>query len=976
MKIRFFIIACLFLFLSLSHGQFYSTGTAPYSVKYRAIKTDKFRLIFPEDIDSLAQRFASSLDYLYPHTSKTLRHEPSKIDIVMHHQSVLSNAYVVWAPKRMELVAVPPQKTYAHNWLEQLALHEYRHVVQVDKLNQGFTKGLSAITGQMGHGAMMSFLPLWFLEGDAVVTETAFTRTGRGRDPYFIQQVKAAEMQRSQRFKYDEFYLGTYKDFAPSHYHYGYYMVAWSRMKFGTEPWEKVIRHTGRRPFVLAPFYFKLKDETGLSKVGLYNATADYLREQWMHEAPKKSENPATTITTHFGSNYSSYRFPFQQPDGSVYALRTSIDDVARLVNIKNGKEENVHTLGYFQGSKVSHSERYAAWEEIHYDLRWEQRSYSVIRIFDKQSGKSSTLKNKTMHFAPDLNAQGDRICLVSYNDINNYSIEVYNVQTKQLVQRLKMNQTEQVSFPTWLDDNRIAFVMHSNQGKSIQEVTVSTGAIRELLKPGFENISYLEGYGEWLYFTFSIEGAENIYRLNTTSFELKRISNETIGGSFAAPSANTNMLLYSEYTARGYQPRALKVENSAGTSIDSIQPHTYHLAETVTKQEPVNIQDSLIPQKNYPSRPYRKGMHLFNIHSWLVPFYMNLDELPDEQVQLYPGITLLSQSSLSNVTSSISYYYKDNQHHFKPSLSMRLFYPVLTLDYLYGGVSPIITSNATVSEKPAAIKNYSEFRTTLSIPMNFSTSRYTLNAVPALRYRYRNYYIADSVNRGEFDFSADGLFYYKGYSTIDYRLNMYAATKLAHKSLRPRWGINYFVSHLQPLQNTQYWSIYKNTTHILTAYVPGLFRHHSVRIDAGIESGFGARMALPRGYTSTDLFLYNDSKKVAFNYALPLLYPNLSVGPVAYFKRIQANLFFDSFEYTYDFNQEFFSNTIQSAGIELGIETNLLRFFWTFVPTFQYSYRLEDGTSRFGFLMTTQFGFAIGGITPYTNLQNQALPQ
>jgi hypothetical protein len=75
-------------------------------------------------------------------------------------------------------------------------------------------------------------------------------------------------------------------------------------------------------------------------------------------------------------------------------------------------------------------------------------------------------------------------------------------------------------------------------------------------------------------------------------------------------------------------------------------------------------------------------------------------------------------------------------------------------------------------------------------------------------------------------------------------------------------------------------------------------------------------------------------------------------------------------------FNQEFFSNTIQSAGIELGIETNLLRFFWTFVPTFQYSYRLEDGTSRFGFLMTTQFGFAIGGITPYTNLQNQALPQ
>ena len=52
--------------------------------------------------------------------------------------SVRSNGFVTWTPKRMELIVTPPQDSYAQDWIGQLSLHEYRHVVQISQLDQGF----------------------------------------------------------------------------------------------------------------------------------------------------------------------------------------------------------------------------------------------------------------------------------------------------------------------------------------------------------------------------------------------------------------------------------------------------------------------------------------------------------------------------------------------------------------------------------------------------------------------------------------------------------------------------------------------------------------------------------------------------------------------------------------------------------------------------------------------------------------------
>jgi hypothetical protein len=148
----------------------------------------------------------------------SLGHNPKRIDVLIHSRSAYSNGFVSWAPKRIELFPTPDQDIFAQDYLEQLAIHEFRHVVQIDKLNKGFTKALSFLFGQQAIGAVLGvYVPTWFLEGDAVMAETMLSRSGRGRLPSFEQEMKAQLLEK-RLYSYDKAGLGSYRDYVPNHY--------------------------------------------------------------------------------------------------------------------------------------------------------------------------------------------------------------------------------------------------------------------------------------------------------------------------------------------------------------------------------------------------------------------------------------------------------------------------------------------------------------------------------------------------------------------------------------------------------------------------------------------------------------------------------------------------------------------------------------------------------------------------------------
>ena len=130
-----------------------------------------------------------------------------------------------------------------------MCVHEFRHVVQLDKVNQGLTKDLYYLFGEIFPIAVVGvYVPMWFMEGDAVCFETAVGHLGRGRSPEFLNEMKAQILEKGI-YNYSKAVLGSNKDFVPNRYTMGYFMTANSRVNYGSDIWAKALERTGRRPY-------------------------------------------------------------------------------------------------------------------------------------------------------------------------------------------------------------------------------------------------------------------------------------------------------------------------------------------------------------------------------------------------------------------------------------------------------------------------------------------------------------------------------------------------------------------------------------------------------------------------------------------------------------------------------------------------------------------------------------------------------
>ena len=195
-SVLFFIVSLISI--SLVHGQ-NSFSTLPNlspKVKWKKIDTEHFRIIYPDGFNNQGQRMANTLEKLYSPVSKSLGREPiKKTPIVLQSHHSVANGFVTLGPRRSEFFTTTPQNANLlgnNDWLDMLAVHEFRHVVQFDRSRTGFTNFLYYLLGEFSQNAVASgTVPSWFWEGDAVNIETALTASGRGRIPYFSRAFKA-----------------------------------------------------------------------------------------------------------------------------------------------------------------------------------------------------------------------------------------------------------------------------------------------------------------------------------------------------------------------------------------------------------------------------------------------------------------------------------------------------------------------------------------------------------------------------------------------------------------------------------------------------------------------------------------------------------------------------------------------------------------------------------------------------------------
>jgi hypothetical protein len=931
-------------------AQFFTWGQDPASLRWKQIQTPNFQLIFPDNYMDQAAYIADVLEYAYELGSNSLGHRPRKVSVIIHSQTVIPNGFVSWAPARLEMFTNPPATNDGSDWLEGLAVHEFRHVVQIDKLNQGITRLLTLLLGEQATGIMVGlFYPLWWMEGDAVVAETALTPGGRGRIPAFEQGLRAQVLEKGL-YSFDKALLGSFRDHVPNYYELGYQMVAGSRVHHGADLWDKVMEYIARRPYTITPLNIALRRETGLNQSGLYRETFRALEDHWTRQLEAHDYTGHEVISPD-KKLFTSYRELSFVGDSTFIALRTGLGDIPRVVVMDLlGNERKLFTPGFFQAPFFSSNGSMVVWAELRPDPRWEHRNWSEVHVFDMASGKKRKLTNKTRYFAPAVSPDGSKVAVTEVSDQNHYAIVIIDALSGMPLERFSTPGNDFLMMPAWHADGRHVFAIAlDEEGKRIVMTGGDADGFITLFHAGHTEISrpaYLSP-GKLL-FNAAFSGLDNVYALDLQTREVEMWVSSPFGALDAAVSPDGLHMIWSAYSSMGYRVARSDSGSIDGVPLEQVEDHSVRWYEALTEQEAGVVKRSRVPRHEYLALPYYKFPKLFNFHSW-GPFSVDVDNLG-----VTPGFSLMSQNMLSTSVASLGYEYDLNEELGKYYLQYRYygFYPVLDLR-AETGLRRSYFQRGDSDPEPFLWREKT-LRFGASMPLGFRKGPYFFGLNPSVRTsRIQAVSAADTPSF----FNANRM------QTMEYRLTAYWQRRTVPRDLRSPWGQSVDLQYRHtPFTGDMGW-IFAGR---LNALFPGLARHHSLRLAASYQKRqAGARLTNTINYSFPGLISYprgitgerDDQAMVLMaDYALPLIHPDLNIPGIFYLKRLSATLFYDHAFLSntlVDENQEPVSveRELSTYGVELMGNMHPLRFFAPMNIGTRISYRPDTGKYRFELL-------------------------
>lgn len=927
-KLSFWIVS---LFTTIGHAQFYEYGQDRGTIRWYHFSSDNYKLIYPEGLDSLAMDFADKLEYYYPFQAKAMNHGHQKMPVVIHNESSFSNGVFVWAPKRLEVFTNPDPNGYPQDWMTQLALHEGRHAMQVSKLNQGLSRVLSYVAGEQAVGGITGMLPLWYLEGDAVDAETRFSYSGRGRLPSFEMGTKARLIEKNKRYTFSKALLGSYKDYVPDHYQLGYLLVRYGRRTYGDNFWNDMVDLTARRPFLVSPSYFSMRKYGVQSKRELYHAALDLYLDHWEAGYEKRETDSVRNWSTIPDRHYTSYRFPQWLNDSAVVALKTGIDQIPEFVRIDtDGEEQRLYRPGYLNSGRYSYSDGVIVWDEWVPDIRWSNRNFSVIRLFDLETRLVKNLGSKTRYYAPVISKSGDRIAAIEQRTDQSFHLVILDLDGE-TVHTAESPGNLFIQHPQWMDqDSALIVIVNDASGKYLYQYAPGEQRWSPLFHAGYNDISYPVADRGRIYFSSSFSGIDNIYNYEPEEDNFFRVTTASFGAF--DPAVNQGKLLFSEYHADGYRAVSKPLDPDQEIKVEERFNTSFLFDEQIdtrpTPEEQNIIEGAMHLKKGeYTAARYRKLVHTVNIHSWLPLWfdYMNPEAaLSPEKLPVGPGFTVLSQNLLSTVTGALGYEYKEGMHLLHSGARLKGRFPVFDISLQYGGLPQVYRIND--SDDPPVQPNRLTFVTNTYVPLRLNTGKYITYLQPLLSYSYTSD-LFPNENRTAYQTGTHRLFY-----------SVFASSylRMGRKDILPRLGVSVRTGYRHAPWNTHNFGDQRFFG--TTLYLPGLLKHQSIKLNLSTEKQnperylFAIGTSLPRGYSD---IIGLDMKMLSADYNFPLLYPDLNIGPVLYIKRVRGNLWADNLQgrdmLVTDPEPALVDRNYSSCGADLLFDLHVLRFMFPF---------------------------------------------
>lgn len=892
---RRILLACLLFPLFISAQRF---GGTPPSVKWQQINTDSARIIFPQGLDSQAQRIASVIHYEAANQGPlALGKDVRKVNIVLQNLPTIANGYVGLGPYRSEFFLTPSLNNFnlgSLSWGDQLALHEYRHAQQFNNFHNGLSDVMYYLFGEEGFAlAINASIPDWFYEGDAVYNETILSKQGRGRLPEFMNEYPSL-WRANKNYSWMKLRNGSFKDYVPSHYNLGYLFVNYGREKYGLDFWSKVTQDASAFKGLFYPFQKAIEKYAGVDYKTFRKDAFDYYKKQIATDG-KESGTPVFPVNQKVVTNY---MFPYAVSANKQVYLKKSFNRRPAFF-IKD--EEGEHFLrnrdisiddqfSYRNGRIV-----YTAYEN---DPRWSWREYSVIRLLDID-GRQKTITHKTRYFTPDISPNGEKIAAVHIGTDGKTELHILNAETGDVANKYSYADISVFTDPKFMSDDSVVCAVRLVDGKmALATVNLLTGGARRLTTPSFNVVGFPCVNDSIIYFTASYEGNDDVFAIKADDPAVYRITNGPLGNYFV--NVGHGKMTWSSFTAEGYQLRETDIKDLTWTPLAAAAVETTGVMYPVSHANDITpLIPGNVPMRNFPVTKYSKSTKLLNFHSWR-PYY----EDPLFTFSLY------GENVLNTLQTEIYYQYNQNDRRHAAGISAAFagWFP-----YLSVGTQMTFARQDSVSN---LLRQWNQLDTRIgiSVPLNFTRKQTHRSFNIGTNYFLRNEFIT-GPNKDQF-----GPF---NFTYLHHFVSWSQQVQMARQHIFPRLG--YAVS-----ANYRY-AVTKIDGHQVLAnaalYLPGAFANHHLVLTGGFQQRdtlralFGSGLATARGYE--DYYRTTAGSRLwrfSANYHLPLFIPDWGFGNILYLQRIRGNAFYDV-QRVYSNNKRFTAD-FRSVGGELYVDT------------------------------------------------------
>lgn len=916
-------------------------GINPPSMKWYQMKAPTGRIIFPEGFDLVALRAGAIMnEETVLDKSLSGDAQTKKVAVILQPLSTLPGGFSTPAPWRNEYYLTPPQNNFLGPvpWINGLVIHEYRHTEQFSASHGGLTIPYRILMGQTGWLLNTLFTqPLWFREGDAVVSETILTNGGRGRLPSFNMEYRALLLS-GRHYGYGKASWNSFKDFVPNPYRLGYYMTSRARRDFGDQLWQQVLDDVYQKKGFFYPFGRSMKQLTGATPVEYYRSTMKELDSIFSATDRNLQLTAAREVIPVANKVYTNYRFGHYLTGGQLVVLKNAFDEINTYYRIDaDGKERKLFSPGIYtedhQATAVAG--RLMAWAESAFDTRWFNRDYSIIKTYDFETGEKRQLTTRSRYFSPAPSNNGRWIAAVQISLDGKFNVVVLDEQTGAANKVFPNPDNTNLSQPRWTDDDSsLVLLTLTDKGNGIILLNVNTGAITTLMKETDVPVSRPFARGDYVFFSGGYTGIDNIYAIHIKSGEIFQVTSVRFGAYFPNVSDDGNKLLFSEYTADGYRLKEMELDAEKWLPLKTAPSTDLKFHVPLLKSSGMGL-SSFKPDTVFSIKKYHALTDgLFNLYGWFP-----IPNIPEYGVEFY------TQNIMSTLRGTVGFLYNTNEDNFHSYIrfTYAALYPVLNVQYEYGLMrkGKVYDEPTSMSNEITWTENVVSGGVTLPFRLTQGTHRTQLDFTGW--YHYFDVKAIDSAGTSE---TEQHLFF----NALEPVLSFSRLRAQSRQEVKPRWGQTLTVSYEKAL-NAQP----ERLTATGLLFFPGFKKTHSFNLGFSYKQEkvintyrFADNFIMPRGYKPAP---FEKLYGIAVNYELPLWYPDVALSSVALIQRLRLNPFFD---YSIG-NIDTFQSILASAGAELLVDLRLFRLFQVSTGI-RYNFAFNKDSERatpFQFLVT-----------------------